>query len=407
MKILDAKYLLICDEEFSILEDKAICFDEKIIDIDSEKNLIKKYPNAQILRRTSVVLPAFINLHTHLEFSANKSILTYGDFIKWLNSVIKNRDEIMELSNEVSMQNALDEMIKSGVGTIGAISSAGFDLEVCAKSKARVVYFNEILGSNPSSVDILYADFKNRLQVSLKEKNERFIPAISVHSAYSTHPILAKKALKIAQDNDLLVSTHFMESIAERHWLDNGSGDFNDFFKPFNPYAKPFLNPTEYIELFKENKTLFTHCCYANDNELNAIKNQNATITHCPRSNRLLGSNSLNIKPIFEKNINFTLGTDGLSSNNTLNIWDELRAGLFLHGAENLQLLAQNLLKSVTLNPAKALGLNIGSLKVGQKADLISIDLAQAPKDLEQLAVQVILHTKEAENVFIGGEKIL
>ncbi len=407
MKILNAKYLLICNDSFEILQDKAVCFDEKIIAIDSKEHLMQNYPDAKVLNDAQIIMPGFINIHTHLEFSANKSILEYGGFIKWLTSVIANRDEIMELSTAFSMQNALNEMIQSGTTSIGAISSAGFDLEVCAKSRARVIYFNEILGSNPASVDILYEDFKNRLNASLAYKNDLFIPAISVHSPYSTHPILAKKALQIAQENDFLVSTHFLESEAEREWICEAKGEFCDFFAPFNPHAKPFLKPHEYLELFAENQTIFTHCCYANKDELEYIKTQNATITHCPRSNRLLGSKKLDLSQIFKNDINLTLGTDGLSSNHSLNIWDELRTALFTHEGHDLHTLSQELIRSVTINADKFLNLNIGSLEVGKNADLMTLSLAQEPKNIEHLATQIILHSQKAKEVFVSGENIL
>ncbi len=408
MTIISADFTLICDDNFTILQNVAICFNEKIKQIAPLDELKSKYPNAKVisLGKNSIILPGLINPHTHLEFSANRSILRYGSFVPWLNSVIENRDEIMELSTNDVMQSAMDEMKKSGVTTIGAISSQGLDLEVCETSSLKVVYFNEILGSNPSSVDILYEDFKQRLNLSLRRANSRFFPAISVHSPYSTHPVLAKKVLQIAKSENLLVSTHFMESFAERQWIDEGKGEFKEFFAPFNPNAKPFLKADKYLKLFKDCKTLFTHCVYASEDEFEIIKDLGATITHCPTSNRLLGSGAMNILHVKNKNINLTVGTDGYSSNKSLNIWDELRATLFLHVNENLENFARDIIKSVTLNAQKALGLNIGSLEVGKCADISVFKLEQIPKDLKQLPLQMILHVKKAEKIFIQGEEI-
>lgn len=406
MQILPANYILTCNKNFEILQNQAICFDENIIEINDLNTLTSKYPNAKILnsKENTILMPGLINPHTHLEFSANKSILTYGGFIPWLNSVIQNRDEIMELSTQEKMKQALDEMIKSGVTTIGAISSQGLDLDVCAKSKARVVYFNEILGSNPDGVDILFEDFRHRLHVSYDKANNLLLPALSVHSPYSTHPILAKNALDIARNEHLLVSTHFMESKAERDWIDLGKGDFKEFFAPFNPHAKPFISGIEYLKLFKHNKTLFTHCVHINDEELAYMKTLNSSITHCPTSNRLLSTGLMSWQKT--KDINLTLGTDGYSSNKSLNMWEELRIGLFSHVQENLQNLAKDLLKSVTCNGAKALDLNTGSLEIGKKADIVSLNLEQIPKDLTELPLHLILHVKNAKEVFVEGNNI-
>lgn len=406
MYILSANFILTCNKKFEILQNQAICFDDNIIEINDLKTLTLKYKNAEVLQsqKNTILMPGLINPHTHLEFSANRAILSYGNFITWLNSVIQNRDKIMQLSTKNSMQNALNEIIKSGTTTIGAISSQGLDLDVCAKSKARVIYFNEILGSNPASVDVLFEDFRNRLHVSMDMKSELFIPAISVHSIYSTHPILAQKALEIANKNSFLVSTHFMESQAEREWIDKGTGGFKDFFAPFNPNAKPFISGIDYLRLFKNSKTLFTHCVHVNDEELDFIKSINSSITHCPVSNRLLDTGLLNWQRA--KQANLTLGTDGYSSNRDLNLWEELRVAIFAHTDENLNNLAKHLLKSVTCNAESILNLNIGSLEVGKKADIISLSLEQLPKDLAQLPLHLILHVKSANEIFIEGKKV-
>jgi cytosine/adenosine deaminase-related metal-dependent hydrolase len=95
MKILSCDYLVTCDENFSVIEDGAIVFDEKIIHIDTKKNIQKKYTQEiEDLGKNSVIMPGLINPHVHLEFSANKSTLEYGNFVSWLDSVIKNRDSL-------------------------------------------------------------------------------------------------------------------------------------------------------------------------------------------------------------------------------------------------------------------------------------------------------------------------
>ena len=404
MQILKADFLLTCKENFEIIQNGAICFEKEIIDLDSYENIKKRYPNISVtdLGANSVILPGLINPHVHLEFSANKTTLQYGDFISWLGSVIKHRDEITTKGKE-EIASALKSILKSGTTSIGAISSFGGELQECVSSKLRVVYFNEILGSRPDTVDILFEDFKSRLHRSEDLANELFIPAISVHSPYSTHPILAKNALDIAKKRDYVVSTHFMESQAERDWLDSAKGDFQEFFSSFIPNAKPLCNSFEYIELFKENKTLFTHCTKASKEEIEKIISQNGYITHCPVSNRLLGNGRLNIEEIEEKSL--TLGTDGLSSNNSLNLWDEMRMAMMMHFEADLKELSKTLLQASTINSAKALNLNSGSLEIGKNADIITLRLPDLTLK-EDVATQLILHTKEAKDIYINGKSV-
>lgn len=406
MKVLKADFILTCRDNFEIIKDGAICFDKKIVDIGKAEKIINKYKDATLTKcgENSVLMPGLINPHVHLEFSANKTSLRYGDFIPWLNSVIKNRDDILQDGGEERIEQELDSMLHSGTTTLGAISSFGDDFNPCLKTPQKVIYFNEILGSRPDAVDILFNNFKSRLNQSENNKSEKFIPAISIHSPYSTHPILTKNVLDIARKESYPVSTHFMESQAEREWLDSGSGDFVEFFNSFAPNAKPLNSALEYLELFYDTNALFTHCTKATDDEIQKIKELGGFITHCPVSNRLLNSGRLEIENIDKDMLN--LATDGLSSNISLNLWDEMRAALMLHSQADMDKLSERLLKMSTKNAAEALGLNNGVLEIGKDADILVVKLADKLIN-DDLATQLILHTKKAEKIYINAEEIL
>ncbi len=402
MKIIKVKYILRCDENFEIIEDGAVVYNEKIIDYGESDFIIKKYPDLEVCDyENSILMPSLINPHLHLEFSANKTTLTYGDFIEWLKSVITYREELIESCHEKCMDEAIKSCKISGVGAIGAVSSYGFDLQSCVNSNIKVVYFNEILGSRSDMLDALLNDFNDRVYTSLQYKSKLFTPAVAIHSPYSTHPLLAKRAIESAKFQNMVVSTHFMESVAERKWLDEGLGDFQDFFKLFLPNSKPLTSALDYLALFKEVKTLFTHCVYANQAEISQMKKMGC-ITHCPTSNRLLGAKKLDIKDLE----NLTIGTDGLSSNNSLNLWDELRTALMIHNEFEVNDLAKKLLKSVTLNGAKALNLNSGQIAKGKYADMILVQGLGEIEDIDTIATSLILHTKKVEKLFVNGETI-
>ena len=403
MQILKAKYLLVMDEDFTILKDKAICFDKSIKEIGKADELRAKYPNASFDDLgESLLMPGLINTHIHLEFSSNKGDLKFGNFVTWLESVIQKRDVLLAASKDGAIEIALKEILSSGTTTIGAISSFGLDLDLCVESRLNVIYFNEVLGSTPSAVDFIYSDFLQRLNSSKKRKRDSFIPAVSIHSPYSTHPILAKKAISDAKKEGMIISTHFMESDAERMWLERGEGEFRRFFESFLPNPSPMIEPLEYIKLFRGTKTLFTHCTKASDEEIEAILDQGGAITHCPRSNRYLGNGKLEI----EKLPNFNLATDGLSSNDSLSLWDEMRGALMMHSMAHLEELSKKLLQSVTINAAKALGLKKGALKEGYDSDLISISMPKGVNRVEDLALELILYTKDLEYIYIAGEKV-
>ncbi|NLC28428.1 MAG: metal-dependent hydrolase [Campylobacteraceae bacterium] len=405
MTLLHVAFALPCTKPFSCVEDAAIVFDEKIIDFGNFIKMRDRYPNALNIHagKDSVLMPGLINPHVHLEFSANQGLLEFGGFIPWLNSVIANREDLQDAVNSEVITKALDEMLLSGTTAIGAISSFGLDLDACKKTPLHVTYFTELLGSRPDAVDILFEEFKQRLRQVFDAKDVKFSPAISIHSPYSTHPILAKNALDIARKEDLNVSTHFMESMAERAWLDGGTGDFATFFKAFSPHAAPFCNGFRFLSLFEKNHTLFTHAVHANSKELKQIKDMGAEITHCPVSNRMLGCGRLDLEQIKEFDINLSLGTDGLSSNRTLSLWEEMRAALMMHEALPLNSLAEDLFFAATAGGGKALRLNEGSLEVGKDATFLLLNLPGS--SIKNLPLHAILHTNKPKSIYIQGER--
>lgn len=401
MKIILAKYILTCNDKFDILDDGAVAFDERIRKIGKFSELIKTYPDATVYDHSDdILLPAFINLHTHLEFSANSSTLVYGDFVDWLNSVINSRNDLIKDAKDEVIVAAIKSLMKSGVATIGEISSFGCEMELCAGSGARFIFFNEILGSNEAVCEQNWDSFTRRFNKSLNFKSDKFIPAISLHSTYSVHPKLAKKAICLAKDHGIVVCTHFLESNHEMHWLQNSSGKLGQWLSQFNPNPKPFYTPNSFIEMFDGIRTLFVHCVYA-DEYLGFFDRNLHSLTHCAVSNRLLSKKSLNLKKVIEAKVPFNIATDGLSSNISLNFFDELRANLFIHDDFDLNFLSKELLMASTSRAAIAVGLNAGEIKVGSIADFSVCD---SPKcDKNSLALQLILQTKNVNKLFIGG----
>lgn len=405
MKIISANWVVTCDENSSIIKNGTVVFDDKIIEIDTLINIEKKYPNIEILKLedNSVLMPGLINSHIHLEFSSNTTTLKYGNFMSWLNSVIRSRDDLINKADKKLISTKLDRMKKTGTTTIGAISSYSFDMEPCVKSPINTVFFCEVIGSKGDMVDTLFADFKDRLKNAKKFKSKNFIPAIAIHSPYSVHPFLVRETLNLARVENLAVSSHFLESPEEFDWLHKDEGLFLDFFKNFLGQEKAVSKPMEFLNLFSNIKNLsFTHCVEASEADLEKIKSLGASINHCVMSNRVLNNSKLDLSKL--EDIPFTIGTDGLSSNNSLSMFDELRNALMVHYDKNVIDFSKVLLKAATLNGARALGLNKGSLEKDLDSDMIAFTLPDEVEDMEDLPMQIILHTKFVDKTIIGGE---
>ena len=401
-KIILADYIYTSEK---VIKNHAVLIDGKIVSVAPKSRILRDNKDAEVIRypKNSLLFPGLINAHVHIEFSANKTQLAYGDFITWLYSVIENREDLMQKCGNSCMSEAVEGMLSSGITTFGAISSHGMDLEVCANAKQNVVFFNELIGSQAAAADVLFGDFMQRLQASGDVQREGFFPGVAIHSPYSVHPVLVRKALEVAKKQNLPVTAHFMESVAEREWLDKSEGAFKEFFSSLLKQERSVTSPDEFLGSFDGIKTLFAHVVQASDAEYEHIKNQGHGIIHCPISNRLLGNGALDLQKIDTMGIEWMIATDGLSSNYRLDLWEEMKIALFIHSDFPLQELAKKLIAGVTTSPAKALGLPKGEIKDGLDADLLVMQLESEPD--EDLELHMILHRYEIVDIYIRGER--
>lgn len=390
MKVIKCDFLV---KDFNTIEQKkAVVFDKFIKDIIDQDKIYKKYKNALVYDFSGYTLmPAFINSHLHLEFNKGR---VYGDFLNWLKDIVFNPN----LASKKEINKSIDELKKSGVGTICENSSFFNEAKILKNSGLRVFFYNEIIGSNENKLEISKENFLKRFNLSLDLKDELFTPAIAIHSPYSVHPYLLKEALNLAKKYDLLVGTHFLESIYEFNWLKSKKGKFKSYLKNLSNQNSPMYLIDEYRSKFNNFISAFYHCVYESD--FSKFDDKKHFIVHCARSNALLGKKRLNLKKVK----NLCIGTDGISSNINLNFFDELRANLMMHYEFDKNELAKILLKASTITPAKMLNLKSGVLKKDYLADFFLVKSQIC--DLKDMLLNIILYTKEVKNLFVQGEKV-
>lgn len=141
------------------------------------------------------------------------------------------------------------------------------------------------------------------------------------------------------------------------------------------------MRPFEYLDSlnFLDSDVLAAHCVWLSDNEINILKESNVQVSHNPCSNMKLASGISPVYKLINNDINVSIGTDGVASNNNLDLFEEMKFVSLLQKVNTLDpkvLPADEVFNMATINGAKALGLdnNIGSVEVGKKADLILLD---------------------------------
>jgi 5-methylthioadenosine/S-adenosylhomocysteine deaminase len=149
--------------------------------------------------------------------------------------------------------------------------------------------------------------------------------------------------------------------------------------------------------------------------EIAQLRACNATVVHCPSSNLKLASGLCPVAGLLTAGVNVALGTDGAASNNTLDMFGEMRlAALLAKGVtgDATVLPAELALELATINGARSLGLGdeIGSLVPGKWADMICVDLSEpACQPVHHVVSQLVYAAQRGQvsDVWIAGRQVL
>ncbi|MEQ9617617.1 MAG: amidohydrolase family protein [Deltaproteobacteria bacterium] len=328
-----------------------------------------------------ILLPGFVNAHTHLELGWIKERLgNFDGFTGWLEQIVKTkRDGVSENSLTKSVREGIDALIGTGVTTVGEISSyGGVDKPILKNSGLRTVLYREIMDSNENEVDFYTLESGGLFQ-------ERLFP----HAPYSCGPRLIKKALDSHDRNGVPLGIHLAESTDEVRFV---RGEENGIEKKVFPLINktPFERPvaeTPYAYLKKSGlapgaKITLVHMVHVGEEETGELRDRDIGIVLCPRSNFLLqvGEPPLKQYAGLER---VGLGTDGLSSNYNLDFFEEIRFLHLLMSRSLTEEAARRAVHCATLGGAGALYMEeeTGSIEAGKEADLIFLKPKNKSKD--------------------------
>ncbi len=377
----------------------------KISDIGDSPVLRKKYKGEkEVILGKGILLPGFINAHTHLELGWIKNrIGGFKGFTNWLQQIIgAKREGITHQEIKDSVREGIKSQIESGVTTVGEISSYDkLDVPILKKSGLRTVLFREAVDSKEEILD-----FDNFETSALYE--ERLFP----HAPYSCNPGLLEKAIKSNKKSNQPIGIHLAESREEIDFVNRKANPIvNEVYPLIDKKAfkhKKADTPFEYIKslgFFDKTKVTTIHMVQVLPDEVKEIEKLDIGIVLCPRSNLFL---QVGIPPLKEyARLNRVgLGTDGVSSNYNLDFLEELRV-LHLLWSEALgKEASRESVYAATLGGARALFLEdkIGSIEIGKEADLIFLS---SKADSKNPYLSVVSSAKEDLKLLMVAGKVL
>lgn len=382
----------ILGDEMDLLKDGYILLDEeKIAEIGSGK----PPRSEQVLDLpTSIIMPAFVDAHTHLGDSAFQDL----GFGKSLEELFKppdglkhrqlrrtNREQLMD-----AIRATIRQLIRDGILTVGDFREGGAEGVRTISDAARNL---------PIRLLILARADHYFTEKELEENHERY-PDHAMEDLLSTvdavHGV-APSAPNDATDPALqqLASIGYkFGKVRVTHAAENPLSE---------KISKRRTGKTE-VERAIEflGADFVVHCVYATDTDLALLASRGASVVSCPRANTLLGLRLAPIPKMLQLGINVALGTDNVM----LNAPDMFREMEYVLKAYSIDsgknpLSPSQVIRLATINGARALGVEdmTGSIKEGKSADLIALDFDDANLRFVHDPIPAIVHRARASNI--------
>lgn len=349
-----------------------------------------------------VVIPGFINTHTHAAMTLLRGYADDLPLMEWLEQKIWPQEAKLTPEDIYwGTMLAITEMIKSGTSSF---TDMYFFMDEVAqaveKSGMRGFLARGMVGVGPER-DQAITDSINLHKKWQGQAKGRITFMLGPHAPYTCPPEYLTKVINLAKELDSYIHIHVSETLTE----------FNDIK---NQYGKTPVQHLASLGLF-EQKVIAAHCVHLTDDDRQILYDNQVGVAHNPESNMKLASGIAPVPQLLAMGIPVSLGTDGASSNNNLDMLQEMRTCALLHKVNTMDptvLPAHEALAMATRNGAWGLGVpeQIGQIKAGMKADLAIISLATAnmtPRYDIMANVVYAAQASDVETVIIDGKIVM
>ena len=313
-----------------------------------------------------VLIPGLINTHTHVAMSVMKGVVDDLLFPDFLNKVFKIDADRTDRDLEVGTKLGCAEMMMSGTTTFMDLY---YSEDVIAKATQeagiRGVCCWCCLDEDKTTQKGNPVD--NCRHFYQKFKNERkIVPGVGLQGVYVCNEETCTEAKAVSDEVGAPINMHLSET----------RGEVNDHKKATG------MRPAEWLSHIGVlgPRVVAAHSAWLTMNEVRLMGEAGMSISSCPVSNMKLATGGVAPVPEFEKyGVNVSLGTDGNTTNNSLDMISEMKMlGLLQKSSrwDPTVTPAQDLLDIVTVNGAKAIGMqdSLGSLEAGKYADVVVLD---------------------------------
>ncbi len=405
--LIHPRFLVAVRPQRTVLDRYSIAIERGVIvSILQRDEAEQAYPGAKSIELPDhVLLPGFINMHTHSPMTLLRGYADDIDLDVWL------REHIWPLEQEFvgpsfvrdGARLAIAEMFRAGTTCFNDMYFHPDVLgEVCLDTGIRASIGVPLIDTQAEWTASTEHNFEQGLRLHDEWRSEPLLSiTFSPHAPYSVSDETLRRVAVLSKELDVPVHLHLLET----KW------DIKHSLQHHN--ARP-LERLRKLDLLNS-RLLAVHMTQLSARDIEQLAEAEVHVVHCPQSNLKLASGICPLAALLEAGINVALGTDGAAANNDLDLLCEAQtAALLAKGISgNVKAVdAFQALEMMTINGAKALGIDelTGSIEIGKAADLCAIDLSHPEtQPLYHVVSQVIYAASRGQvsDVWVAGKRVL
>ena len=406
-QIIKPRWLVPVDPKRSVLEHSAVVVDRgRIVAVGPISEIDSSY-KAEIETSLDdhVLMPGFINTHTHAAMSLFRGFADDMPLMQWLTEHIWPAESkfvdpgFMQAGTNL----AIAEMLRSGTTCFNDMYFFPDVVAACAEKAGMRASVGMIVIDFPTVWADNADEYINKgLEVRDSVRHSKLINAVfAPHAPYTVSDEPLEKIARISNELECPVHMHVHETA---HEIEESTARYG-------------MRPLERLDQLGllNNQLLAVHMTQLLQGEIETVAQRGVHVLHCPESNLKLASGFCPVNELLKNDINIALGTDGASSNNDLDMLGELRtASLLAKGVSNdpTSVDAYSAIEMATINGARALGLDeiTGSIESGKQADLTAIDLSNCSTQPVYNPVSQVVYSAsrdQVSDVWVAGKQQL
>lgn len=387
-------WILTMDNRMTEYSNGYLVFERDIIqEIGSMKNYIVDKADKWIDAKGGILLPGFINAHTHCGMIPFRSL---GDdcpdrLRRFLFPLEK--EVVDETLIELSTAYAIAEMQLAGITTMCDMYYFENVVADVAKNMNMRAFVGETI-INQQTPDSTNTKESMDYTVALINKwqyDKLIHPIIAPHAPNTNTEQCLRDILDLSKKYQVPITLHVSEMSYEMEY----------FREKYNQTPIEFLESIGFFEV----PVVLAHCIMLTKNDIKILeKYPNVSVVHCIGANTKSAKGVAPIRSLLEHGVTVALGTDGPSSGNTLDLFTQMRMMANFQKTylkDRAAFPAKEIVRLATFGGARALGLEheIGSLKVGKKADLTLVETQSVNMFPIYDAYTALVYSANATNV--------